>query len=342
MEDTLGKRIVAHRKRIGLTQDALADQLGVTAQAVSKWENDQSCPDITMLPKLAEIFDCTTDMLFGITSQALPPAAVPDTCSDHPADILPESKNALWELQWDWGRMTGIGIALWLLLSGSLAMASAILHWGLDTWHILWRSGLLVWGLFGMLRKFSALYMGLFLFGGYFLLGHLSLLPESLRILKWEVVLSGTLLLLGSCTLVDSLCRSRKSAFHIKRNGAELGQLATHCTYNGETFDCGVSFGDQRQMITMSRLSAGTVSCSFGEMVLDLSGCGEIADGCTLKLSCSFGDLELLVPKHCRIEPDIGTSFASYETQGHPASDAGIRIYVNGSVNFGNITFRYF
>ena len=39
---TLGKRIVAQRKRLGLTQDALAERLGVTAQAVSKWENEVS------------------------------------------------------------------------------------------------------------------------------------------------------------------------------------------------------------------------------------------------------------------------------------------------------------
>ena len=63
MDETLGKRIAAHRKALGLTQDALAEQLGITAQAISKWENDQSCPDISMLPKLAEIFRCTTDEL---------------------------------------------------------------------------------------------------------------------------------------------------------------------------------------------------------------------------------------------------------------------------------------
>ena len=59
MEETMGKRIAACRKQLGLTQDALAEQLGVTAQAVSKWENDQSCPDITMIPKLAKLFSIT-------------------------------------------------------------------------------------------------------------------------------------------------------------------------------------------------------------------------------------------------------------------------------------------
>ena len=42
MEETLGKRIVFHRKRLGLTQDALAELMGVIAQAVSKWENGGS------------------------------------------------------------------------------------------------------------------------------------------------------------------------------------------------------------------------------------------------------------------------------------------------------------
>ena len=71
MEQTLGARISSHRKRLGLTQDQLAEQLGITAQAVSKWEHDQSCPDITMLPKLARIFGTTTDALLGIESETV-------------------------------------------------------------------------------------------------------------------------------------------------------------------------------------------------------------------------------------------------------------------------------
>ena len=65
MEQTLGKRIMENRKRLGWTQDRLAEQMGVSAQAVSKWENDQSCPDISLLPKLAELFGITVDELLG-------------------------------------------------------------------------------------------------------------------------------------------------------------------------------------------------------------------------------------------------------------------------------------
>ncbi len=65
MEQTLGKRISALRKEKGLTQDALAQLLEVSPQAVSKWENDQACPDIGLLPQLAKILGTTVDVLLS-------------------------------------------------------------------------------------------------------------------------------------------------------------------------------------------------------------------------------------------------------------------------------------
>ena len=53
---TIGDRIKYHRKRLGMTQEQLAERMGVSAQAVSKWENNLSCPDISVLPELAEVF----------------------------------------------------------------------------------------------------------------------------------------------------------------------------------------------------------------------------------------------------------------------------------------------
>ena len=68
--DTIGTRIARHRKELGLTQEDLAVKLGVSAQAVSKWENDASCPDITLLPQLVKVLDITTDeLLTGKTSE---------------------------------------------------------------------------------------------------------------------------------------------------------------------------------------------------------------------------------------------------------------------------------
>lgn len=62
----LAQNICNLRKQSGLTQEALADRLGLTFQAVSKWENFQSSPDIQLLPRLAEIFQVSVDRLFGL------------------------------------------------------------------------------------------------------------------------------------------------------------------------------------------------------------------------------------------------------------------------------------
>lgn len=65
MESTLGKRIAALRKLKDLRQDDIAQLLDVSPQAVSKWENDQTCPDICLLPKLAQVLGVTTDELLS-------------------------------------------------------------------------------------------------------------------------------------------------------------------------------------------------------------------------------------------------------------------------------------
>ena len=62
---TLGEKITFERKKLSLTQDALAQKMGVSNQAVSKWESDLSCPDIMLLPLLADTFGIAIDELFG-------------------------------------------------------------------------------------------------------------------------------------------------------------------------------------------------------------------------------------------------------------------------------------
>ena len=63
MNETIGSRISKYRRAKGMTQEELAGLMGVSSQAVSKWENDQSCPDISALPQLGKILGITTDEL---------------------------------------------------------------------------------------------------------------------------------------------------------------------------------------------------------------------------------------------------------------------------------------
>ena len=63
---TMGMMIASKRKELGLTQMELAEKMGVTDKAVSKWERDLSYPDISSLPKLAEIFGVSVDELLQV------------------------------------------------------------------------------------------------------------------------------------------------------------------------------------------------------------------------------------------------------------------------------------
>ena len=63
MNETIGSRIARFRKASGMTQEDLANLMGVSSQAVSKWENDASCPDISLLPQLSKVLGITTDEL---------------------------------------------------------------------------------------------------------------------------------------------------------------------------------------------------------------------------------------------------------------------------------------
>jgi len=66
MKETIGQTIRRLRKEHNFTQEELAEQLNISAQAVSKWENGTSLPDISQVVPLASVFGVTTDVLFGV------------------------------------------------------------------------------------------------------------------------------------------------------------------------------------------------------------------------------------------------------------------------------------
>lgn len=102
---TIGESIRYHRKRLNLTQAQLAQRLNVTAQAVSRWENDTGLPDITMAVPLARALGTTTDELlrFGERYQAYEDRwkAALRAYGDDPQQLLPISLAALKEFPHD-------------------------------------------------------------------------------------------------------------------------------------------------------------------------------------------------------------------------------------------------
>ena len=75
MKKTLGTMISELRKQHGMTQLELAEKMGVTDKAVSKWERDLSCPDINSLPNLAEILGVSVEELMQTKKEADAPVS---------------------------------------------------------------------------------------------------------------------------------------------------------------------------------------------------------------------------------------------------------------------------
>ena len=340
MEETLGKRIIANRKRLGMTQDRLAEQLGVTAQAVSKWENDQSCPDITMLPKLAGLFGISVDVLLGCEKQEKVHVAElvqPEAGNDGPQeDSGIHIQKGNWEFKLDSGRRGSIALALWVLLVGGLLFTSNLCAWNAGFWDIFWPSGLVVFGFWGMISKFSFIQLGSMFLGIYFLLRNLQIMPFAMG---KELLLPLLLLLFGLSLLFDALRKPKKRHFSFTHNGKSPKRSS--CEVHDDAFDCSLSFGEISTVIDAPTLRRGEASVSFGELTLDLSGCGEITDGCSIDASCSFGELTIKVPRCYRVEADISTSFGNFEIKGAPDAEPAAVIALDASANFGEICVQY-
>lgn len=346
MEETLGKRISAHRKRLGLTQDQLADKLGVTAQAVSKWENDISCPDINMLPRLAEEFGTTTDALLG--RAPVYEGEVVEEEKGHwefhhngahkgTINASVKDKNG-WEFHWDSGRCWSVTSAVFVLLVGGLLLASRILNWDVGFWSIAWPSALLVYGFTASLRNANFTNISCTLLGAYFLVDNVGVFPISL---DKGLIFPALIVIFGLSLLCDALRKPKKGRFHIHKKGDASHKTTHHMDQEDGHFEASLSFGDKHHTITCPHLRSGRASVSFGEMELDLTGCGKIEDGCRLDLSVSFGELNLRVPKAYQVKVGAGAAFGDISFHGHPQEETLGTIYLDGGVSFGAMNIYY-
>ena len=337
MEETLGKRIAANRKRLKLTQDQLAEQLGVTAQAVSKWENDLSCPDIGTLPRLASIFGITTDALLGVE--------VPKTNIVHEAEVISDEEEAdglhirkgQLEFHYDDSRKDALKLALWVLLCGGVMLASRLMDQNLGFWEALWSTGLLAFGLGGLFPRFSVFRVGCGLFGGYYLLEKMGITALNLG---GKLVFPICLLLFGLGLLAEAMKKpqSRKFRVHHNRQGTPC---ASGCHLEDDRFQCHTNFGEQNYLIALSRLVNGEIDLSFGSLTVDLSGCEKVAENCTMEANCAFGELEILVPRRYEVKTNPSSAFGSVGHQGQPDPNPQGTILLNADVSFGSIQITY-
>ena len=88
---TLREKLIVLRDRAGLSQMELADRLGVSRQAVSRWESGDTTPTMDKLKSLAKIYGVSLDWLFGDTADGEPPEAAKPEADRNP-DEAPAGK----------------------------------------------------------------------------------------------------------------------------------------------------------------------------------------------------------------------------------------------------------
>ena len=156
---TIGEKIALRRRSAGLSQEALAAQLGVSRQAVSRWETNESLPDTEKVLQLCRIFDTSTD----------------DLLLDKPPEAASPSRPAL-PLWRRWFRYVYLGLGAVGALLTLLGTLGAI-FWSVTTSE--WYTD---WGRFGTALWFN--------WPGGVLLGGLLLLLLALALLAFDVLLS--------------------------------------------------------------------------------------------------------------------------------------------------------
>jgi len=327
-EMTLGKRIMQHRKRLGMTQEQLADRVGVSAQAVSKWENDLSCPDISLLPQLAEIFGITVDELLGKE-----PAGGTVRTAEPVGQSPRESRK---EVHMEWKPREGIWFAVYILCIGGLLLLSALRpELGVSWWTVLWTTALLIGGLAGMVHHPSFFPLAVTLAGAYFLVTSFGLWKVSLG---WKVVIPAFLLLWGVSLLIDVLFgRKRKhSVIHAPESSSEYSFEDGWVKVESE-------FGEDTILVELTELRGGEIETKFGSYCVDFSGCESVAPDCHITVRSRFGETVLRIPRRFRVEMESsgGTFAAEAHTVGQPQETPEATIVFHPQVSFGELRVEY-
>lgn len=347
--ETIGKRIMALRKGMGLTQEQMAEKLGISAQAVSKWENDVSCPDISMLPALASLFNVSVDDLLGVPRQAAQSveAAARPAWEDGaaPCGQGPDDSNAKsgcpgasgetgGERRRDWGGLVSalvlIGLGITFLLSRHFGMTP-------NVWDIVWPAVVLGLGVAWFVRELAPLGLGVAFIGFYYLLRNLGQpLPFSL---SWDLIWPTALILLGLGALID--CFRWRRRWQEREWGRRHGGPAEYSEEDGRIKVRAVFTEDNRR-VKGNLLGGGDVNVVFAGGKLDLTPVTTLGDrdAALLHFHVVFAGYELYVPSYIRIENRISAVFGGVDIHGGPTNPTAT-LTLTGDVVFGGLDIHY-
>ena len=331
---TMGKRITALRKEKGMTQEQLAERLGVSAQAVSKWENDVSCPDISILTELATVLGVSTDELLG-AKPVQPRVVVVDSNKEKNG-----KSNGKFSVTYDGGKREGLWFAVAMILVGLAFLLSKtnVLPGGAGVtfWNIVWPAVLIGVGVSWFVHDLSPLGFGVAALGLYYLLFHLGAISY---VLSWGVIWPVLIVLLGLTILIDRLFPNRRRRGWCGRHVHHEGKSEFSVSEGYLNYEC--AFSEENRRVESDPFAGADVDVSFGKSVLDMTAIHAVQPNARIDADVSFGTLELLVPRAIRIQISADKAFGAIQQHGAPADDAQMTVRLFGDVSFGSIEIRY-
>ena len=330
-QQSMGKRIMQLRKEKGYTQEQLAEMMGVSAQAVSKWENDVSCPDISILPMLAEKLGVTTDELLGV-KPIEPKVVIVDGQNKKEGD-------SSFSVSWDGGKNVkkdGIWFAILVTVLGLAFLVQRLGFVSFGVWGIVWPAVIIGLGVSWMVKRFSIFAVAVAGLGLYFLLFNLGAIS---LILSWSIIWPSLLVLLGLTILYETLVPHKNKFCGVNFSGNK-DKRSQYREENGfVNYEC--SFSEENRKVAAEDFLGGDIEISFGKSELDLTAIKRVNQNAKLDVDVSFATFDLIVPKTVRVFLKSDKSFGSIQMNGEPNPDATMAINVDGDVSFGTMNIFY-
>jgi transcriptional regulator with XRE-family HTH domain len=331
-QQSMGKRIMQLRKEKGYTQEQLAEMMGVSAQAVSKWENDVSCPDISILPMLAEKLGVTTDELLGV-KPIEPKVVIVDAQKNN------KEGDSSFSVSWDGAKSAkkdGVWFAVLIIVLGAAFLMQRLGLVSFGIWGIVWPAVIIGFGVSWMIKRFSFFSLAVAGLGLYFLLFNLG---EISLVLTWGIIWPSLLVLLGLTILYETLVPHKDKWCGVHFSG-DKDKRSQYREENGfVNYEC--SFSEENRKVAVEDFLGGDIDISFGKSELDLTNVKRVNQNAKLDVDVSFATFDLIVPKTMRVFLKSDKSFGSIQMNGEPNADANLSLNIDGDVSFGTMNIFY-
>lgn len=284
------------------------------------------------MPKLAEIFGVSTDVLLGLEEAEIDSSS--EACPDTEGSKTHEKKlDRIFYI-----KLGTLIFPIFIIVLGAALLVNEYKGLDVSIWNILWSDALFSLGISSLIRYFSVFGIGITAIGAGFLLNFLEIIKLDLN---WAYVIPALIIIWGISMVIDRLI-PRKRRRHYCGNSKDKGNKRFHWGMKDGYLNLSAKFCDNKIPVTTGVFKGGDVEVAFGSVTLDLSGCTKIAPDAVLHGNIAFGDLVILLPSDVAVDiVKRKESFGDISVKGSPSPTASQTLRVDSDVSFGELVVKY-